>query len=275
MWKSIIGRRLISSISKPISVEIETGVKLHGHTAGDGKHHILCIPGALGTGLTDYKPQLEYFGRVGSGFTITSFDPMGYGKSRGETKRKFTTSPTHFLKQDAIDAYQGMMNEMAVDKFSVLGWSDGGIAGMFLAGCFPHAVNKLVMWGSNSYLSEDDIKLFESIRDVNKWSKRMRESLESIYSNELSSLWSEWVDSMIEVYDNQNGDICEGILVSIVCPTLIFHGDKDPLVPPFHPVHLHNNIKGSVLHRFPEGKHNIHLKYSHEFNSIVEKFLLN
>ena len=79
---------------------------------------------------------------------------------------------------------------------------------------------------------------------------------------------------MIDVHDNNNGDICNGILQSIACPTLILAGDKDPLVPQFHPVHLHDNIKGSVLHRFPEGKHDIHMKYPHEFNTVIEEFLL-
>ena len=30
----------------------------------------------------------------------------------------------------------------------------------------------------------------------------------------------------------------------------------------------------SRLHRFPDGKHNLHLKYKEEFNKMVEEFLL-
>ena len=147
---------------KPVSVEIRTGVKLHVETACNGKHNVLCIPGALAPVMFVYKAQFEHFGITGSEFTITSFDPIGYGKSREEIRRNFTIKPTHYLKQDTIDAYQGM-KMMKIDKFSVLGWCNGGITGLFLASCFPHAVDKLVVWGSTSYITEEDIRLFESI----------------------------------------------------------------------------------------------------------------
>ena len=74
---------------------------------------------------------------------------------------------------------------------------------MFLASCFPHAVDKLVVWGSTSYITEEDIRrLFESIRDISKWGKRWCELLGNVYGNELSCLWSEFIDSMIDVHDN-------------------------------------------------------------------------
>ena len=34
------------------------------------------------------------------------------------------------------------------------------------------------------------------------------------------------------------------------------------------------SVNYSRLHRFPDGKHNLHLKYKEEFNKMVEKFLL-
>ena len=66
--------------SKPVSMEIRTGVKLHGETAGNGKHnvHVLCIPAALAPVMFVYNTQFEHFGNTGSEFTITSFDPIGY-----------------------------------------------------------------------------------------------------------------------------------------------------------------------------------------------------
>lgn len=264
--KQLGGKRMLTSLS----VQLERGV-LYGETAGEGKRHILCIPGALGSALTDYGPQLDYFGRSGSGFTVTCFDPIGYGKSRMGL-RKFDTRPVHFLKQDAIDVHVGML-KLKIESFSVLGWSDGGIAAMFLASCFPEAVDKLVIWGANAYVTEEDIKAFEATRDISKWSKRMRDPLESIYGQNLGNLWSNWVDSMIDVFNNHKGDLCQEALKLIHSPTLILHGNKDPLVPHIHPIHLHDKIRGSKLYRFPDGKHNIHLRYSSEFNQVVEDFL--
>jgi pimeloyl-ACP methyl ester carboxylesterase len=33
------------------------------------------------------------------------------------------------------------------------------------------------------------------------------------------------------------------------------------------------NLIGFRLHRFPEGKHNIHLRFAKEFNDVVSEFL--
>ena len=63
------------------SLPVRNG-QLHFQVRGDGPHAILCIPGALGTALTDFLPQLEYFRREGSVFTIVGMDPLGYGVSR-------------------------------------------------------------------------------------------------------------------------------------------------------------------------------------------------
>ncbi|RXN36389.1 valacyclovir hydrolase [Labeo rohita] len=69
------------------------------------------------------------------------------------------------------------------------------------------------------------------------------------------------------------GSICREVLPLISCPTLIIHGAKDPMVPSFHPEYLLQNIKGSRLHVMTEGKHNLHLRYSSEFNTLVQEFL--
>ena len=66
-----------------------------------------------------------------------------------------------------------------VDKFSVLGWSDGGITGMILAGERPELVQKLVVWGSNAYVSQEDVDCLIKVKDLSKWSVKMREPLES------------------------------------------------------------------------------------------------
>ena len=88
---------------------------------GNGPHAILCIPGALGTALTDFLSQLEYFGREGSEFTIVGMDPLGYGASR-PPERKFLVEPDHFLKIDALDGH-ALLQALSFKKFSVLGWS--------------------------------------------------------------------------------------------------------------------------------------------------------
>ena len=99
--------------------------------------------------------------------------------------------------------------------------------------------------------------------------------MEAIYGKEyFPVLWNEWVDANLAIWEQKGGDICNEELGSIKCPTLIIHGDKDAMVSTEHAEHLHKGISDSRLHRFPEGKHNLHFKYKEEFNRMVEDFLL-
>ena len=89
----------------------------------------------------------------------------------------------------------------------------------------------------------------------------------------LKSMWGSWIDAFDRFSKQKDGNICREYLPKIKCPTLIIHGQKDPLVPDLHPEYIHKNITGSTLHLMPEGRHNLHLRYADEFNSMVRMFL--
>ena len=248
------------------------GIRLHYQLKGSGAHHVLCIPGALGTAKTDFSPQLEYFGRDGSGYTIVAFDPRGYGLSR-PPRREFVTKSETFLKIDAVDAC-ALMKALGVSNFSVLGWSDGGASAIVLAGRYPNVVRKLVVWGANAFLTELDLELFERTRDVAHWSTRMREPFEAAYGTEFPKMWSNWIDAIKEIYrSSKDRSVCMEELSKVTCPTLVVHGMKDSLCPMLHPEYIAKIIKGSKLQFFPEGKHNVHLRFAKEFNELVDAFL--
>lgn len=117
---------------------------------------------------------------------------------------------------------------------------------MIVAGKNSGAVRKLVVWGSNAYIHPDEVKIYESIRDVSKWSARMREPMEQVYGRDgFAQLWSEWVDAVLKIYKEQSGDICKELLKKITAQTLVVHGAKDPMIVPEHVPYLLNGIKGS------------------------------
>ena len=47
-----------------------------------------------------------------------------------------------------------------------MGWSDGGITGMILA-AQNKTVQKLVVWGANAYVNDNDVKLYKGIIILN------------------------------------------------------------------------------------------------------------
>jgi len=133
---------------------------------------------------------------------------------------------------------------LQIDKYSLLGWSDGGITALIAASKAVNSVEKLVVWGSNAYVTTKDIELYEKIRDVQKWSPRMKQPFVELYGKTyFSETWSAWVDAFQKILKENEGDICRSALSKIDAPTLILHGAQDPLVPMEHPVYLHKNIK--------------------------------
>ena len=243
------------------------GVKIHYTQTGNGNHNVLLLPGALGSATTDFLPQLE--GLDVNKYNIISFDPQGYGKSRPPER----DWPLLFLQRDAAHAAD-LMKVLDIPQYSVLGWSDGGITGLILASICLDNVQNLIIWGSNAYVTEKDIQMYRDIEDVDKWSKRMKEPFIKVYGEaNFRVLWKSWVQAVTRYLTERKGDICIDSLPNIKCPTLIINGHKDPLVPQEHPAYLHKHIAGSTVVDWPQGKHNLHLRYANEFNELVEKFL--
>ncbi|XP_066862945.1 valacyclovir hydrolase [Kogia breviceps] len=169
---------------------------------------------------------------------------------------------------------RGCVQMLKFKKVSLLGWSDGGITALIAAARYPSYINKMVIWGANAYVTDQDEEIYRGIRDVSQWSERTRKPLEALYGFDYFARTCEkWVDGIQQFKRLPDGNICRHLLPLVQCPTLIVHGEKDPLVPSFHADFIHKHVKGSRLHLMPEGKHNLHLRFADEFNKLVEDFL--
>ncbi|RWS22613.1 valacyclovir hydrolase-like protein [Leptotrombidium deliense] len=238
------------------------GVNIHYEKVGTGKKVVALLPGALGTARSDFSHQLDGLNK--DKFTLISWDPPGYGASR-PPNRDFHD----FYRKDA-STFARMMDTLGYKKYSVIGWSDGGITGLILAANYRENVERLVALAANSYFSEEDKAMVTAVRDTEKWNPKFRQVFENIYGPELfKQMWADIVDYWVK-----SSDICSDDLSKIVCPTLIIQGDKDPLVAKEHPAFLASKIKNSRVHMFVGGKHNVHQKFAKEFNELVEKFIL-
>jgi valacyclovir hydrolase len=225
---------------------------------------IVFIPGALGTGRTDFEHQLPWFRQT---HRVIALDPRGYGESR-PPERDY---PLDFYQRDAADVL-ALMSALGHGDFTVFGWSDGANIGTIMAATSPQRVQRLVVWGGNSYLSAEEIAAFQAMRSIASWSTREADAMRQTYGASLDSLWERYVVGLENLYA-AGGDLYRSLLSRVECPTLILHGEKDPLVPPFHPRIIAEGIRGSSLHVFPEGRHKIHAKYAADFNQLTLAFL--
>ena len=238
---------------------------IHYETLGSGSPLVL-IPGSLGTGQGDFQKQLEPFSKD---FTLIAPDPRGYGRSR-PPERDY---PLNFYQRDAEDIL-ALMTSLGHETFAVMGWSDGANIGALLAAAHSHRVTRLVIWGGNSFLTPQEIHAFQSVRSIDSWSPRSVEPMRLIYGDSLDALWDRYVTGLENLFTHGGDtDIYRSKLPLIESPTLILHGELDPLVPATHPRIIQQGIAGSELYVFPEGKHNIHVRYAEEFNKTVSSFL--
>mmetsp|Transcript_10757 Transcript_10757/g.24556 ORF Transcript_10757/g.24556 Transcript_10757/m.24556 type:complete len:289 (-) Transcript_10757:72-938(-) len=256
----------MSSVTRQEHTIEVNGRKLFVLTTGNLQSGVpvLCMPGAMGTAETDFAYQLD---GLSEKHGVVSLDPRGLGKSRPPNRRY----PADFYHIDAADA-AAVMAALNCSAFNVIGWSDGAIAATILAAKNPENVKKLVVFGIQASITQEDVDMYEGMRDVEKaWSKRMLETHKAVYGDDVQSMWGSFCDAMQMIW-KQGGDFCMKEAKAVKCPTLILHGEKDPIVPTHHPEWFNKNIPGSQYYVFPGGKHNIHQKFADEFNSRVLKF---
>lgn len=240
------------------------GLAMHYEKVGQGRP-LLLIPGALGTGAGDFPGQIDWFAR--RGFEVIAPDPRGYGRSR-PPERDY---PLDFYHRDAADMF-ALMSDLGRERFSIIGWSDGGNIAVIMAAERPERVMKLVVFGGQSFLTPEEITAFNNIRKISAWSPRAAEAMRAVYGDGLDALWDRYVTGQ-EALFNAGGDLYRPLLANVKCPTFVLHGAKDPLTPGLHAEAIYRGIACSRLHLFPEGRHNIHLRYADEFNSLVHAFL--
>ena len=242
------------------------GARLHYEDLGEGLP-LLLLPGALGSGQSDFAPQLEALPK--RGLRVVVPDPRGYGQSR-PPEREF---PPDFYQQDVYDA-AALMETLGCSTYAVGGWSDGAIESLLLALTYPQRVARMAAWGGNAYVTQADIDAYETTRCVSDWAPRAAAPMRAMYGDGFQALWTRWCDAQ-QALLQAGGDLCRERLAEIRCPTFLLHGGKDPLVPLFHARFLQQGIPGARLHVFPDGRHDVHLYYAEAFNELLVEFLLS
>jgi valacyclovir hydrolase len=87
---------------------------------------------------------------------------------------------------------------------------------------------------------------FADMRDLSNWAENTKAPLINLYGEEgLAAMVSQWVDTLLGIYKNKDGDICKDCLSKISCPTLIIQGTKDAMIAPEHPGYLLKHIRHS------------------------------
>ncbi|KAF7493199.1 Valacyclovir hydrolase [Sarcoptes scabiei] len=241
-----------------------SGYEVFYEKQGEGEYVLLMLPGSLGATRQEYAKQFEYFEPLSDKFTLVSWDAPGWGQSR-PPERDYNDC----YNRDAKLLIELMVDHLKIEKFNLLGFSDGSRTAIQIASSYPERVNKLVLLGATTFNSPKELKVFDLCRDVNGWSNERRGMFESLYGKDLQMLWAAWVDENRKLDDFMTPELSK-----ITCQVLLLYGENDIIAPiDPHAPHMRKNLSRSRIHIFPKSSHQAHQDRTREFNKIVEKFI--
>ncbi len=152
------------------------------------------------------------------GISSLRFDFRGCGESSGKLESSHITNRTKDL--DAIVNY--IVQELGINKLGLFGSSMGGFLSISLASKNSN-IKALVSLAAPISISE---LFFANNSDID------------FYEVEGFGFGREFLNDI-----KAHGNLSNEIINNITCPTLIFHGDLDPLVPITHAERLYNSLK--------------------------------
>lgn len=196
-----------------------------------------------------FARQIEYFSRF---FRVIAVDTRGHGRSpRGEAP--FT------IRQFAEDL-RAFMDEKAVEKADLLGFSDGGNIALVFALRYPERVNRLILNGAN--LSGGGVKA--------------RYQLPIVLGYRIASLFagrSEKARRNAEMLGLMVNDpaIDPEALCAVKSKTLVIAGTRD-MIRERHTRLIAEKIPGAQLALLP-GSHFVAAENPEAFNRAVAEFL--
>ncbi|CAG2117617.1 unnamed protein product [Medioppia subpectinata] len=236
---------------------------------GSGPHAILVFPGAIGTGRSDFGPQIKgEFALNLKKYTLVTVEPLGWGRSRPPLR--IYDSQTY--NKDALSG-KIIMESLGYQTYSTMGWSDGAKTALLVAAQYPSRVTSCVVWGVVTYATKRDIDALVMTKNIKYWGADLIKNYETVYGDDWAGLWTRHIEFLEKIREIFPDGFVKNDLQKIRCPLFVLHGDQDPMVNLEHPEHVIKNISDSRLHRFPKGSHNLHLVFAKEFKQLVEDFL--
>jgi 3-oxoadipate enol-lactonase len=244
-------------------------------------HPLLLIPGFSNSRLTWWK-QIDPLSKK---YRVISIDNRDVGDS-GLGSGPYTIP-------DMADDAAGLIQSLRLNTTYVVGWSMGGFISLELTLRHPGLVKKLILVstsaGGATHIppTPEILNLLNPIpnEDIEQSIRRIFPSLTApgymqSHPEDLSQLVHNGKAKPIrlESYQRQLGAIIawKGVsprLNQITVPTLILHGDADPLVPYGNGQHLSTHIQGAKFLTYPLVGHLPPIEAPERFNKDVMEFL--
>lgn len=197
---------------------------------------------------------------------VIVMDARGHGRSTlGDLPLSY-----ELLAADAI----AVLDSLDVDRAAVIGWSDGGIAGLLMAIHHSDRIAGLLTYGANFDLSAYSSEAPDS--QAIALGKLYRARVEATYRR-LSPTPNGFpaLQAALDTLYAHEPAIAPSALRSIHVPTVIAAGDHEQFIKRSHTERLAALIPGARLAILPAVSHGGPLQDPDGFHHLVEEFLTN
>ncbi|KZN38034.1 alpha/beta fold hydrolase [Pseudoalteromonas luteoviolacea] len=232
------------------------------------------------TGNPNAKPLLMLHGGLGStrdlvtlhpylveDYCLISVDFRGHGKSILEGPALSYAQ----YQQDVLD----VLSHLGVTRYSIFGFSDGGIVGYRLAAQQTEHVVSLITLGSQWRLETDDpsIDILSGLT-AEYWNENCPEDLRTYNASNPSPDFSRLLKAVKSVWlDTTDLGYPKNLVKQISCPTLIMRGDNDFLFSLDEAAALKASIQNVDFANIPFTSHAAHQESPQLVGTIVSEFL--
>jgi pimeloyl-ACP methyl ester carboxylesterase len=259
----------------PLADVGEFRVYYEEHGAGEA---VLLING-LGADHRGWHLQTD---ALKSSFRVIVFDNPGVGQ---------TTGPGGPYSTDLFaDTAAGLLRGLGVERAHVVGASMGGMIGQQFAVRHPELVRSLVLhcpwWRADPYTAAL-IRSWQAYARLAGRPELDRQIWLWVFTPRFYEERPDWFEALerealkpgqsVEAFCAQ-ADACLGhealeTVAGVAAPTLITVGERDILTPPEHARAIHERIRGSMLHVWPEMGHAPFWEIPDEFNTLNREFM--
>ncbi|EDV18934.1 uncharacterized protein TRIADDRAFT_34424 [Trichoplax adhaerens] len=237
--------------------------------SGNGEETLVIIPGNIGASDIEFSYLIQ---NVPDHLRIVTFHLRGLGRSKPPQTREY---PLDFYYKDADDC-AAIMESLGFEKYSVLGFCDGGVSAMILAAKYPTRVQKLILLATRSYNTEKELAILNQLKNVESdFDPKVLKDYVKVYGDivTVQQCFTSYLNTHSILLRNAQG-LCQSELSKIQSPTLILHGENDPITPVIHAHYQRENIPRSQLYIIPGGRHFIHHQFPDKFVKFLQAYLL-
>lgn len=228
-------------------MSISADISLHFVEQGRGKPLILLH--GNGEDGSYFKHQINCFS---ADYRVIAIDTRGHGQSpRGE--KPFT------IVQFAEDLHD-FMEENAIAKAILLGFSDGGNIALTFALKYPERVEKMIVDGANLFPS--------GVKPLYQWPIEIGYRIAKLFSKKADKA-KQNAEMLGLMVNEPHIDPVE--LARLTMPVLVVAGTKD-MIKESHTRLIHKSLPNAQL-AILEGDHFVANKNAEAFNKAVEEFL--